>query len=129
MLLKDSKTCIKTNGFVSNYFSVSRSARQGCPIAPILYVIQVEPMTCTIRADPDIEDIKIPGESSIIETKISMFADDTQLLNKNEKSVENSFKILHIYKLASGARINVDKTKGLLIGRLKGRKPRFKKIT
>ena len=113
MLLKDSKTCIKTNGFVSSYFSASKSARQGCPIAPILYVIQAEPMACTIRADPDIEGIKIPGESSVIETKISMFADDTQLLNKNEKSVENSFKILHIYELASGARIHFDKTKGL----------------
>jgi hypothetical protein len=37
-------------------------------------------MACTIRAYPEIE-------SSVIETKISMFADDTQLLNKNEKSV------------------------------------------
>jgi hypothetical protein len=31
--------------------------------------------------------------------------------------------------LASEARIHFDNTKGLLIGRLKGRKPRFKKIT
>ena len=64
-----------------------------------------------------------------IEAKIGMFADDTHLLNKNEKSVENSFKILNIYELPSGERINFDKTKGLLIGRLKGRKPRFKQIT
>ena len=41
-------------------------------------------MACTIRADPEIEGIKIPCEFSVIETKISMFADDTQLLNKNE---------------------------------------------
>ena len=88
-----------------------------CPIAPIIYVIHAEPMAYTIRTDPEIEGINIPGESSVIETKISMFADDTQLLNKNEKSVEKSFKILHIYELTSGARINFDKTKGLLCQR------------
>ena len=50
--LKREKTCIKTNGFISKFFAISRSARQGCPAAPILYIIQAEPMTCTIRNTP-----------------------------------------------------------------------------
>ena len=102
MLLINSKTCIKTNGFVSNYFSVSGSALQGCSIAPILYCIQAKPIACTIRADPQIEGIKIPGEFSVTESKISIFANDTQLMNRNEKSAENSFKIFHVNELASG---------------------------
>jgi hypothetical protein len=44
MLFKRGKTCIKTNGFISKIFAISRSARQGCPAAPILYIIQAEPM-------------------------------------------------------------------------------------
>ena len=44
MLFKRGKTCIKTNGFISKFFAISRSARQGCPAAPILYIIQAEPM-------------------------------------------------------------------------------------
>ena len=90
MLLNDSKTCIEINGFVSNYFSVSKSDRQGCPIATIPYVIQAEPMTCTIQADPEIEDIKLPDESSEIESKISMIADNTQF-NEQKVSVESIF--------------------------------------
>ena len=35
MLLKFSLTAIQTNGFVSEYFSISRSIKQGCPVAPI----------------------------------------------------------------------------------------------
>jgi hypothetical protein len=35
MLFKNGKTCIKTNGFISKCFAISRSARQGCPAAPI----------------------------------------------------------------------------------------------
>jgi hypothetical protein len=34
MLVKNATTSIKTNGFVSKLFSISRSCRQGCPVAP-----------------------------------------------------------------------------------------------
>jgi hypothetical protein len=48
MLVKSAATSIKTNGFVSKYFSISRSCRQGCPVAPLIYTLQAEPMACTI---------------------------------------------------------------------------------
>jgi hypothetical protein len=50
----------------------------------------------------------LPGEPGRkeLEAKISMFADDTQLFNKDERSVEKSFDILSKYEKASGSRIN-----------------------
>ena len=80
MFLIKSKTWIKTNGFVSKYFPISRSTRQGCPIAPLLYVLQIEPMACAIRQNPQIKGILIPNKDKKIECKINMFTDDTQLL-------------------------------------------------
>ena len=50
----------------------------------------------------------------IKEAKICMFADDTQLLNKNEESVEQSFLILSKFEKASGYKINYEKTKDYL---------------
>ena len=47
-----------------------------------------------------------------------MFADDTQLLSKNEESVEQSFLILSRFEKACGSKINYEKTKGLFIGTL-----------
>jgi hypothetical protein len=44
-----------------------------------------------------------------------MFADDTQLLSKNEESVEQSFLILSKFEKASGSKINYEKTKGLSV--------------
>jgi hypothetical protein len=41
-------------------FAISRSARQRCPAAPILYIIQAEPMACAIRNTPEIHGIKLP---------------------------------------------------------------------
>jgi hypothetical protein len=70
-------------------------------------------MACAIRGNNDIKGIKLPGESDgkELEAKISMFADDTQLFNKDERSVEKSFDILSKYEKASGSRINYNKTK------------------
>ena len=113
MLVKSAATSIKTNGFVSKYFSISRSCRQGCPVAPLIYTLQAEPMACTIWGNNDIKGIKLPSEpgGEELETKISMFADDTQLFNKDEHSVEKCFDILSKYEKASGSRINYNKNK------------------
>ena len=42
MLVKNATTSINTNGFASNLFSISRSCRQGCPVAPLIYILQAE---------------------------------------------------------------------------------------
>jgi hypothetical protein len=57
-----------------------------------------------------------------------MFADDTQLFNKDERFVEKSFDILSKYEKASGSRINYNKTKAISIGTVRHRKPKFNEI-
>ena len=122
MLFKKGKTCIKTNGFISKFFAISRSARQGCPAAPILNFIQAEPMACAMRNTPEIHGIKLPdGEGQPVkEAKICMFADDTQLLSKNEESVEQSFLILSKFEKASGSKINYEKNERIIYWYIKG---------
>jgi hypothetical protein len=57
---------------------------QGCPIAPMLYILQAEPLATSIRRNPKIVGISLPNRNGPdIETKVNMFADDTQLINKN----------------------------------------------
>jgi hypothetical protein len=82
------------------YVFFSRSCRQGYPIAPLVYILQAEPVACAIRGDSEIQGIKLPGgkDGEYIETKLFMFADDTQLFNKNDESVKKSFDILTIYE-------------------------------
>jgi hypothetical protein len=71
-----------------------------------------------MRGDSEIQGIKLPGgkDGEYIETKFCMFADDTQLFNKNDESVKKSFDILTIYEEASGSKVNYEKTKGMYIG-------------
>jgi hypothetical protein len=88
-------------------------------------------MASAIRGKNDIKGIKLPGEPGGVEleTKISLFADDTQLFSKDERSVENYFDILLKYEKASGSRINYNKTKAISIGTARHRKPKFNKIS
>jgi hypothetical protein len=77
MLFKNAKTCIKTNGFMSKLFSLSQSARHGCPVAPVLYILQAEPMTCAVRGTDEIKGIRMPESENVLESKTCMLADDT----------------------------------------------------
>ena len=81
MLFKNAKTCIKTNGFISKLFSLSPSARQGCPDASIHYILQAEPMACAIRGTDEIKGIAMPGSENVLESKICMFAEDAQFFS------------------------------------------------
>ena len=109
------------------YFcSISRSARQGCPIAPRMYILQAEPLACAIRENDEIQGLKLPRNKS---AKLNMFADDTQLFNKTETSILNTFKTLKSYEKASGSKINKNKTVVLYIGRWKNKNPEFNNIS
>ena len=128
MLYKKGKSCIITNGFTSRFFSISRSMRQGCPIAAYLYILQSEPMAIAVRKSPNIEGIKLGTKQNAKTVKISMFADDTQYFHRSERSVREGFKISEKYEKASGAKINFTKTKGLYIGSWKEKQPVYTKI-
>ena len=49
-------------------------------------------MACAIKGDSEIQAVELPGvggDGEYIETKLRMFADDTQLFNKIDESVKN----------------------------------------
>ena len=124
MLYKRGESSVLTNGFLSNFFGITRSMRQGCPIAAYLYILQAEPMALAIRKSTNICGIRLPVvEEQRLEARISMFADDTQLFHSTEKSIKEGFDILETYCQASGAKINISKTKGLYIGQWKNKTP------
>ena len=77
----------------------------------------------------EIKKIEMPESKNVLETKLYMFADDTQLFIKNEESVEQAFKVSVNYEKASGSKINYEKTKGLFVGRLRGKCSRFTKFS
>ena len=83
MIFKEAKTSILTNGFRSTYFRISRSMRQGCPVSPLLSILQAEPLACAVRRCTIIKGIPLPytnlETNETPEVKINGYVDDIQL--------------------------------------------------
>ena len=75
ILYTDIKACVGNNGFFSEFFKLTRSIRQGCPISALLFLLVAEVLAIDIRNDINIKGIQIEN----IELKISLMADDTTL--------------------------------------------------
>ena len=57
------QSSVNVNGYLSQFFSLSRGVRQGCPLSPLLYVLVAEVLACSIRANPRTKGPCLPGSS------------------------------------------------------------------
>ena len=104
---------VLVNDHVSTPFSIGRGVRQGCPLSPLLYILVAESIASAIRADPHIDGYDLPDGSCC---KIFQYADDTSILVMSDNSLHRLFSLFDQYERASGARLNVKKSHGLLFG-------------
>ena len=102
---------------MSDDILIARGVRQGDPLNAFLYVIIAEVLGNLIRSNKDINGITINN----IEQKILQYADDTQIIATNDKSINEVFQQLRLFEDATGAKINVQKTEGLFMGKWKNR--------
>ena len=103
-------------GYMSSFFDLKNGVRQGCPLSAYLFIICVELLAINIRYNNEIIGIKV-GNRDI---KISQLADDTTAFIQNTKSMHIIFQTLDTFYHSSGLKPNLDKTKAMYIGSLKG---------
>ena len=106
LLLNNFTSCTMNNGYASDYFKVTRSCHQGCPLAPTLYLLCGEVLAHKIKENSGIKGITVKD----LETVIAQFADDTQLFLENRESVEKSIATLALMESNIGLKVNYEKT-------------------
>ncbi|CAB3986639.1 Transposon TX1 uncharacterized 149 kDa [Paramuricea clavata] len=108
-------SCILINGETTEFFSVSRGVRQGCPLSPLLYVLVAETRASAIRADRFIDSYILPNGRSV---KLCQYADDTSVIVTTDLELNALFHLFHLFHCSRlpGAKLNVTKCHGLLIG-------------
>ena len=75
LLYTDVHSPVSVNGFLTEFFPVTRGVRQGCPLSPLLYVLVMESLSSAVQADIHIDGFPLPGGNNVV--KISQYADDT----------------------------------------------------
>ena len=110
-LLGNATARVNVNGDLTKAFKLSRSIRQGCPLAPLLYAIASDGLTWLVRDKMDkgkIKGIRIDAKEQVC---MEFFADDTNALVANEEeSLKEFWECLNIFCKASGSSINHRKT-------------------
>lgn len=119
-MYNDAYIQIIVNDFLTNPVKLSRGVRQGDALSPMLYVLCVEVLACTIRNSSQIEGFLLPGAGGA-QFKVSQYADDTSVFVKDESSFIYLFKDISLYEKGSGARLNISKTKAMWLGNWKDR--------
>ncbi|XP_057859437.2 secreted RxLR effector protein 78-like [Cryptomeria japonica] len=111
ILLKDASAQVEINGSLSQIIKLSRSIRQGFPLAPALFVIALDALYYILRdytISPKVEGVKLSNGSELIN---SQFADDTvlfiELTKQNLEALECKTKFLGEI---SGAKISQAKS-------------------
>ena len=99
------------NGVATTFFKAGRGLRQGCPLAPLLFLVVVEGLS---RAIPfALANETYHGLSSGNDIVLShvLFVDDIVMINDgSEQSLSTLYEILLIFCKASRMKINNDKS-------------------
>lgn len=111
-LYHDPKARIKINGYLTNWFNLKRSTRQGCCLSPTLFAIFIEPLAQAIREDEGIAGIEVRGT----EHKIGLFVDNVLIcLKQPDVCLPKLMERLDSFYCLSGYKLKVTKTQVLSI--------------
>jgi hypothetical protein len=104
-LYQAASSAIKVNGATGPDFQLARSIRQGCPLAPYLFILATDVLD-HMMVDPKhgVEGLSLPRGGLI---KDQTFADDTALyLHDSLANMDRVQKVLKIFCRTSEAKIN-----------------------
>ena len=110
---------VLVNGYTSNAFVVTRGVRQGCLLSPLLYIIVAETISSAIKKDSNIDGFSLFNGERV---KIFQYAEDTSVIVHSDHALRSLFSLFERYESASGAKLNITKSHGLLFGSPKGRR-------
>ena len=113
-LYSQSYARIIVNQHRSNRFDIKSGIKQGCALSMILYVIAIEELLIRIDQNSDIKGFKFNIINST-EIKSSAYADDIVGYVTDEVSIEKYFESFYEWGKYSGATINRNKTKIMII--------------
>ena len=111
-LNENAAASVVVNGEQSKTFPLQRSVRQGCPLAPYLFLLTVDVLGQMLQhPDYRVQGLRLPDNSSITN---QMFVDDTMLfLDGTRDNMDRALSVIHRFGAASGAKLNLHKSVGL----------------
>ena len=114
-LNENASAAVVVNGEQSKTFNMQRSVRQGCPLAPYLFLLTVDVLGQMLQhPENQVQGLRLPDHTSITN---QMFADDTLLLlDGTQDNLDRALTVINRFGAASGGKLNLHKSIGLWLG-------------
>ena len=108
----NASAAVIVNGEQSKTFQLRRFVRQGCPLAPYLFLLTVDVLGQMLQhPENGVQGLRLPNNTSITN---QMFADDTLLfLDGTKDNMDRAHSVLDRFGAASRAKLNLHKSVGL----------------
>lgn len=91
-MYKQSKSCVKVNACLSEYFDQKIGLRQGCVLSPMLFNIFINDLAKFLNA-PDNDPVVINGRV----VTLLLFADDLVVFAQSAKGLQNTLDRVHAF--------------------------------
>lgn len=111
LLVENASTTINVNDSPGNNFEIERGVRQGCSLAPCIFLIIEEVLIHNIKkvvAEGRLKGISLPWGKK--QQCISQYADDSSFMVREDNFfVDELVRILKVFSISSGMEINWEK--------------------
>ncbi|KAF1324800.1 Rxlr effector protein, partial [Globisporangium splendens] len=97
------------NGEVSREWEVKSGIRQGCPLAPLLFIVAAEILALAVQQDPHLEGFRVT-RSGAEPHLISTFVDDSAVFLKQGKQLPRLMQLLSEFGQQSGLHVQPTKS-------------------
>lgn len=108
----DATSSIQINGHISSPIPIKKSIRQGCPLSMALYALCVNPLLQQLSKQ--LRGVRIGSRGT--NTTAIAYADDVSIIISDKEDIRKLQATLDTYSRASGAKINITKSRILPLG-------------
>ncbi|KAL3694924.1 hypothetical protein R1sor_008575 [Riccia sorocarpa] len=108
---------VHINGWFTEEILLDRGVRQGCPVAPYLFVLSTQPLMLLFekaQREGRLTGIQLPGGRQLLH---QLFADDTGVhMQATEECFNTTRAIVYSFERISGAALNLSKSQIIPLG-------------
>ncbi|KAL3691201.1 hypothetical protein R1sor_004852 [Riccia sorocarpa] len=110
-LVRGGSSQVQINGNLTTSFQIGRGVRQGCPLAPLLFVIATQPLMRFLREEERsgrLKGVTYGGNNTLLH---QVYADDTGIsLTMDQAQFERLTTVIQMYEFISSAKLNLSKS-------------------
>ncbi|KAE9287458.1 hypothetical protein PR003_g26046 [Phytophthora rubi] len=104
------------NGALSEKVAVTSGIRQGCPLAPLLFILAVDLLYDEVEATRSLVGVMVGRKDRGIHLKVAGYADATAIYIQHRRMQDTAIRAVARFSAVSGLRLNVGKSAAIALG-------------